>query len=60
MEIFCEDCNLAALVGFYRGFGPRFRVHQFKSARPAKDFLFAFLHITQFSMITPHVLERTS
>ena len=37
IEIFCEDCKLAPPVGFYRGFGPRFRVHRFKSARPAKD-----------------------
>ena len=37
IEIFCEDCKLAAPVGFYRGFEPRFRVHQFNSARPAKD-----------------------
>ena len=29
IEIFCEDCKLAAPVGFFRGFGPHFRVHGF-------------------------------
>ena len=37
IKIFCEDCKLAAPVGFFRGFGPHFRVHRFKSARPAKN-----------------------
>ena len=27
IEIFCEDCQLAAPVSFFRGFQPRFRVH---------------------------------
>ena len=36
IEIFCEDCELAAPLAFCRGFGPRFRVHQFKSAWPAR------------------------
>ena len=33
----CEDCKLAAPPVFSRGVGPRFRVHRFKSARPAKN-----------------------
>ena len=37
IKIFCEDCKLAAPVGFFRAFGPHFRVHRFKSARPAKN-----------------------
>ena len=37
IEIFHEDCKLAAPVGFFRGFGPRFGVHGFKSAWPAKN-----------------------
>ena len=27
IEIFCEDCKLAAPLSFFRGFGPRFRAH---------------------------------
>ena len=27
IENFCEDCKLAAPLGFFRSFGPRFRVH---------------------------------
>ena len=37
IEAFCEDCNLAAPLAFFREFGPRFHVHRFKSARPAKN-----------------------
>ena len=37
IDIFCEDCKLAAPLGFFRGFEPRFHVHRFKSARPAKN-----------------------
>ena len=37
IEIFCEDCKLAALLAFFRGFGPCARVKRFKSARPAKN-----------------------
>ena len=37
IEIFCEDCKLAAPIAFFRGFGPRVRVQRFKSARPAKN-----------------------
>ena len=37
MEIFCEDCKLAAPVGFFGGFGPSFRVHGVKSTRAAKN-----------------------
>lgn len=33
----CEDCKLASPLGFFRGFGPRFHVHWFKSAWPAKN-----------------------
>ena len=29
-----ETDLLAAPLGFFRGFWPRFRVHRFKSARP--------------------------
>ena len=36
-RFFREDCKLAASQAFFRGFGPRFRVHRFKSARPAKN-----------------------
>ena len=27
IENFCEDCKLATPLGFFRGFGPLFRVH---------------------------------
>ena len=27
IEIFCDDFKLAAPLSFFRGFGPRFRVH---------------------------------
>ena len=37
MEIFCEDCKLAAPVGFCGGFRPSFRVHRVKSTRAAKN-----------------------
>ena len=37
IEIFCEHCKLAAPLAFLRGFGLRFRVHRFKSARLAKN-----------------------
>lgn len=37
IKIFSEDCKLAALIAFFRGFGPRVRVQRFKSARPAKN-----------------------
>ena len=35
IEIFCEDCKLAAPLALCRGLGPRCRVHRFKSAWPA-------------------------
>ena len=35
IEIFCEDCKLAAPLALCRGFGPRSRVNRFKSAWPA-------------------------
>jgi hypothetical protein len=28
IEIFCEDCKLAAPLGFFRGSGPRCRLHR--------------------------------
>ena len=37
IKIFCEDPKLPAPLGFFRGFGPRFAVHRFQSARPAKN-----------------------
>ena len=38
IEIFCEDYKLASPPVFFpRGFGPRFRVHRFKFAGPAKN-----------------------
>ena len=37
IESFCEDCKLAAPLGFLRGLGPRFRVHRFRSARAAQN-----------------------
>ena len=35
IEIFCEDCKLAAPLALCRGFGPRSRVNRVKSAWPA-------------------------
>ena len=46
IETFCEDYKLVAPpVFFSRGSGSCFRVHRFKSPRPAT-----------FSMNTPHIL----
>ena len=61
IKIFCEDCKLAAPPGFFTGFGPRFRIYMASSPLGLlrmhnHNFLFAFLHTTQFSMITPHTL----
>ena len=32
IEIFCEDCQLAVPVSFFRGFEPRFSVHLLRHA----------------------------
>ena len=37
IEIFLGRLQIGCLFDFFRGFGPRFRVHQFKSIRPAKN-----------------------
>ena len=40
IEIFCEDCQLAAPVSFFRGFEPRFSVHLLRHACSPLWFLF--------------------
>ena len=60
IKIFCEDCKLVALLVFSVALSlvfvyidssplglPRMHNH---------NFLFAFLHTSQFSMITPHIM----
>jgi len=34
ISIFCEDCKLAAPLGFSRGLGPRFHDHLLRHAFP--------------------------
>ena len=60
IEIFCEDCKLAAPLAFSGALG---LVFVFTDSSPLgllrshnHSFSFAFLHTTQFSMITPHFL----
>ena len=38
IEIFCEDCKLAAPRGYFRGFEPRFHVHQLHHSVLSCDF----------------------
>ena len=56
---FCEAGKLATPLGFFRGLGPRFRVHRFKSAGPATPSLkntceFAAVKTQIQSAVWPH------
>ena len=61
IETFCGDCKLAAPLAFFSG--TLGLVFAYSSSSPLglqrmhnHNFLFAFLHTTQFSMITPRIL----
>ena len=43
IEIFCEDCKLAAPLSFFRGFEPRFRVDLLRHACSPLCFFLGFL-----------------